>query len=690
MADRALKRRYLIAVFLGAFLLFLVQPLAGKRVLPRFGGGAGVWTTCMLSFQTLLLGGYAYAFALQRWLGRRGRVLHLILLVGSAAALWFFTRPDAWSAGAGSEDPTRAILIVLAQAVGLPYLLLASTGPLLQSWLASRGASVYRLYALSNVASFLALLSYPVLIEPWLSLRMQSWTWAALYLAYAAMMAFCALDGDATQAAPDVPPTAAAAKPSRRAAKRAEHPPKEPFVYWILLAACGSVLLLSITNHICQEVAVIPFLWVLPLAVYLATFAVCFDHERWYHRQGFAIAAVILIPLSCWSMSHTFPVWQAIAIDIPTLAVCCMICHGELARSKPAASRLTVFYLWLSAGGVLGGLLVAIVAPRVFSDFNEFPLALALCAVLCIEGWRRGKAFTSKISWVVAVGQGGVAIFALVTAAGMPPSGNRLASRNFYGVLRVVDVDSGGVSRRELVHGRTMHGFQLPGKEAQRLPTAYFGEPSGVGLAIANDPARASQPGLKIGVVGLGIGTIAALTRPGDTIRFYEINPDVVTISEKWFTYRLDSRAKVETVLGDARVQLENEAARGELQNFDILAIDAFNSDSIPVHLLTKECADLYRRHLKPDGVLLFHISNRAVDLAPEARALGQHLGWRAERVNSAGNNERLSDASWMLLSVNPAFWRVPEVSGKIDSATDNKTLLWTDDSSSVWRALRF
>jgi hypothetical protein len=675
------SRRYFAPVFLGAFLLFALQPMAGKRILPRFGGGPAVWTTCMLLFQALLLAGYVYAHLVATRLSPRvQRRLHSGALILSVPFLLVILSPHRW-ATATAGDPALAILGLLIGVIGFPYLMLASTGPLMQSWARDDGSSVYRLYAVSNAASFLALLSYPVAIEPWISVQHQFWLWSAGYVVYVAVVLWV------SRAVRDEP----------RAAERAPRPALPDLLYWLALAACGSTMLLAVTNQMCQEVAVIPFLWIVPLALYLLTFTVCFDRPRWYSRAAWGLALAILTPLACalLALSANVSVWPHILVDTLTLIAVCMVCHGELARSKPEPGQLTHFYLAISAGGALGGVFVAVIAPRIFTDFTEFPLALAAACLLGLDAWRRSGAlrgFGNQPMMPRAV-VGGLALAAALSiylACQAGDSRDLAAVRNFYGILRVSQRGEPPWVRRVLTHGRTVHGFQYQDPDKRRWPTAYYGERSGIGLVMEFHPRRFTGDGaLNAGVIGLGTGTVAAYGRSGDTVRFYEINPAVDRISNDYFTFRKDSAARVDVIPGDARLQLDAEAP----QHYDLLAVDAFTSDAIPAHLLTAECAMLYRKHLQDDGVLLFHISNRTLDLAPVVRAIAERLGWRAGRVvSSTDTRYGVSQAAWVIVSGNETLWRLPLIQQAVDpwTASDRRPLEWTDDFTSLWRVLKF
>ncbi|MGA2596148.1 MAG: fused MFS/spermidine synthase [Bryobacteraceae bacterium] len=671
-----------ITIFLGAFLLFQVQPIVGRYILPWFGGGPAVWTTCMLFFQVLLVGGYAYA----HWLGslrstRTQGAVHITLL----AATLFFLPLDPrglLSREASSSDPSWRILLVLAASIGGPYLLLSSTGPLLQRWFHLRypGRPPWRLYSLSNAGSFLALLSYPFAVEPYFRLRTQSWAWSALYILFAIVCGWSAWTLRHTAV-----PEAAAGEPASR-------PTAKSILFWIGLAACGSILLLATTNLISQDVAVVPFLWVAPLSVYLLTFVFAFENERWYRRPVFAIAAGILGPAGCAVMAAAIgvPPWWQLAVYLAALFVMCMVCHGELALSRPSAGSLTTFYLAIAVGGALGGVFVALVCPHVFTRFDEYPIGVTGACALGFLGWVRSGALRQWSSGRLAlrVPLMALAIGSLTGIATTAESGNQTVvaqSRNFYGVLRVTEREDDLDRRiRELTHGRIRHGYQFLKSPQNKWPTSYFGPHSGIGIVL-NELAGARR----VGIVGLGAGTLAAWGRPGDTFRFYEINPDVVSVARKWFTYLKDSKAREEMVLGDARVELERELSGPSTPLFDVLAVDAFSGDAIPLHLLTNECADIYRRHLGPDGLLLFHISNNLLRLDPVVRGLARHLGWQAVSFLAPENEEMGESRSlWVLVTANTEFLKRPAIA-RADSR-GGQVIDWTDDFASLWHVLKF
>ena len=632
--------------------------MMGRFVLPLFGGGPAVWTGCLLFFQTLLLGGYAYAHALGRFGGAR---VHIALLVISLAFLPIGPGASLWQPRAGG-DPSFQLLWILAAGAGVPYFLLSSTGPLVQRWftLSEPGASPWRLYALSNAGSLIALLTYPFAIETWLRLKVQAWIWSALYAVFVVMCAFTAWR-------------------VRDAAPEAGRPAWQDVLFWIGLSACASTLLMASTNQICQEIAVNPFLWVAPLSIYLLTFILAFEREGFYRRPVFAVAAGIFAMIGCAAQGAAIALSIAVQLGLylAVLFFACMICQGELARSRPAPRYLTWFYLCIAAGGALGGVFVALVAPRVFTEFSEYPIGLGAACGLGIIGWIRDGALAqwstrrATVRVPLLALMAGAATAAVAAFNASDPSA-LISKRNFYGILRVTERSDANGPRRALRHGRVLHGFQYLDADKRAWQTTYYGPHSGAALILNS----LDRPNRRVALVGLGVGTMSAWGRGGDTFRFYEINPDVETIARTYFTYLKDSPARTQVILGDARVQLEREAPG----NYDLIIVDAFSSDAIPVHLLTTECADLYRRHLAPGGLLMFHISNRILDLDPVVRGLAAHLGWSATRFTSE-QDDRTGElrAEWMLVS--PPVKATP---------TPPNVITWTDDFTSLWHVLRF
>ena len=680
-------------IFLSAFLLFEIQPMIAKMILPWFGGSAAVWSVCLLFFQVVLLVGYLYAHVLVRFSGSPAcRWIHVALLAAGIVTLPVMPQ-NSWKP-LGSEDPAVRILLLLLVTIGLPYFLLTATSPLLQAWYVRtrQSGAPYRFYALSNAGSLVALLSYPVLIEPFFSRSHQGWGWSAAFVLFALLCGALALILGSR-------PRVDAQSPS----VASPHPPWTTQLLWVALAACASILLLAVTNHISQNIAAVPFLWILPLSLYLLSLILCFEGHGWYHRGFFLRLLGVALGGMAYAVSPSFanmPLTPLIALFCGGLFVCCMFCHGELARLKPPVEHLTLFYLLFSLGGALGAVFVALLAPRIFSGFYELHFGLVLCAALVLVVLRSdpGSALYKarwQPDWLILVGLACALTASLIVTAHESASNARFRSRNFYGALQVVDTSvaaesdgnpasSGPEARvRELFNGTIKHGIQFLEPARRREPTSYYAPDSGVGLALRTSGAKGP---LRVGVIGLGAGTLAAYGRAGDNYTFYEINPLVVRVANQQFTFLQDSPAQIHIELGDARLSLERELP----QNFDVLAVDAFSGDSIPVHLLTREAFALYFRNLKPDGVLCVHISNRYLNLQPVLEAAAASFGKQSMLIfNDKDDPAGVSVASWM------------NVGGPIDlaeanSGTSGKTpakplarYLWTDDYSSLFRILK-
>ncbi len=685
--ERSTSRLFVPAtIFLSAFLLFQVQPMMGRYLLPWFGGGPAVWSACLLFFQLFLLAGYAYA----HWLGSRPRPrlqqsVHIALLAGSLLFLPIGPHAANWKPSS-IDHPSARILLLLAATAGGPYLLLSATSPLLQRWytLSAPGKSPWRLYALSNLGSFVALLSYPFLIEPFLRLGTQTWIWSILYGAFVVLCAWTALRQHSIPVVPD----------RVEESEKAERPTVWTVLFWLALSTCSSTLLVATTNQLSQDIAVNPFLWVAALSIYLLTFILAFHSERLYNRTLFAIAAGLLAPVACVipSLSSSLAIGSQLALYLIALFVTCMLCHGEIALSRPQARYLTWFYLVIAAGGAMGGIFVALIAPRTFTEFTEYPIGLAGACLLGFLGWLRTgavKKWTSH-NFAVRIPLMALLIGGLTAIVASMNNGSQMtvaSARNFYGILRVTERTDSNGSFRELRHGRTRHGFQYLRGPQRDWPTSYYGPHSGVAIALN----ALEQPQRRVAVIGLGAGTMAAWGRPGDLFRFYEINPDVETIARRWFSFLKDSKAQTQVVLGDARVELERDLAAPHPEQFDMIAVDAFSSDAIPVHLLTAECADIYRRRLAPGGLLLLHISNRALDLEPVARGMAQHLGWKAVQFIS-GDDPATGESSsrWVLITGNEEFLDRTGMARQLSGWGRREPIVWTDDFASLWQVLRF
>ena len=651
---------YAAAVAWSSALLFLVQPIMAKALLPRFGGSASVWIACMLFFQVVLLMGYLYSFCLTRYLGAKAQsVAHVALLTLSLTAL-----PLNLGAEAVASNPRAAILFLLASSVGLPYFALCATSPLLQSWLAaSRGSHFpYRLFALSNAASLVALLAYPVAIEPFLSTGVQMVYWSRAYVALLVVLALAAAAHLVQTRAADAP--------------RAIVSQHRPW-FWIALAACASTLWLAMSNYLEQQVAAMPFLWILPMAIYLLSFILCFEADGWYrpalYRWLMPIAWIGICSRTALEGSIGGLRWE-IPIFCMALFICCMFCHGELARSKPAPrDGLTFFYLTVALGGALGGVFVGVVAPNIFPTFLEFPIGVTASAFLALYflfGYRSPRrlirlAIVAVLAFVVSTQYLDHRVF---------------RSRNFYGPLQIRDVGEGDSAARALYSGRTIHGLEFLSPAFRRTPTTYFGVESGVGRVLGS--SRIANR--RVAIVGLGAGTLAAYGRRGDFFRFYEINPAVIRVAAEYFDFVQNSAATIDIVPGDGRLMLDREP----LHSFDVIVLDAFSDDAIPVHLLTRQAFGVYFDRLKPGGLLLIHLTNRYLDLIAEVDALAHSLRKDVLYIHNAPDSvQRTEAADWALIA---GSGEVPDAFRPYGQPPSRRKVRpWTDEYSSLiqlWR----
>lgn len=686
------------AILCSAFLLFQIQPIASKAILPWFGGTASVWTICMLFFQLFLFLGYAYAHLISTRLSPRGQfAIHgSLLAVGAALVAWQGIAPRAVSLPAESTNPPFEILLILFQTIGLPYFALAATSPLLQAWFSRLhpGREPYLLYAVSNMGSLAALLSYPVVIEPWLPLTAQSRLWGLGFAVFAVgnillLWRPVAIDGR---------PPARAVVPTRSA----ERPTVAVTLLWFALPMLSSILLLAVTNQMCMDVASGPFLWILPLSIYLVTFIVTFSGRRsLYRRSVFYLlmtASFCGMSLVIERVANISPVVQ-IAVYTLALACGCTAVHGEMYRLRPEPARLTAYYMLMSLGGAAGGTFVGVVAPLIFADYHELPLAcVAILAAVLACGWSdvQRPLPAARRTATAALAIACLAAVAIVHGWRLAADTRHAAimRRTFFGAVRVVEAHADRRSDHQyrLVHGNTVHGLQFVDAERSAAPTAYYTPASGGGRVLEQYPRDGS--GLRVAVVGLGIGTIAAYAQPRDEFTFFEIDPAVVDIARdtRFFTYlsqAADRGAKVSVVTGDGRLSLEKQLLQGAAGHYDILVLDAFSSDAIPVHLLTREAFDLYFRLLRPSGVITAHVTNRNVDLAPVLLAIAkhfdQHCFFFATRADPRIGQ---SMSLWVALSNNPVlvdrFYN-----GKTPVSADEELKgPWTDDFNNLWRLL--
>lgn len=678
-------------VFISAFLLFLMQPIIAKQILPWFGGNASVWTVCMVFFQIVLLGGYTYADTVVRRLApSRQALLHTLLLAASLVFLPILAA-ESWKPGPDTE-PTARILLLLLATVGLPYFLLSTTGPLVQAWFARRfpDRRVYRLFALSNLASLAALIAYPPLIEPSISLQTQSYAWSALYVVYAALCT-----GSAWLAATQAGVSKAEAE-TLVSRDDAGAPRAGDYALWLLLAALGSLLLLAVTSHITLNVASVPFVWILPLVLYLLSFILVFDvgggrrKSGWYARVWALPLLFALLTAMAYYLSRNLGVMDirfSIALYCTGLFVACMFCHGELAALRPAPRYLTRFYLMISIGGAAGGLFIGLVAPRFFRVFIELPIALIGCGALAaLLTWRSWRA-TPKKSLLA------LPLLALAVTAGIAWQTWRyldhihanavLMTRNFYGTLRVNEDGprADGYATRSLVHGVINHGWQYLDPVRRREPISYFGPSSGIAKALAYYEGRPRR----IGIIGLGVGLFTAWGRPGDYFRIYELDPDVVKIAREQFWYLADSQARIDIVTGDGRLNLERDAP----QNFDLVSVDAFSSGSIPIHLVTREALRSYRQHLAPGGVIVYNVTNRFVNLAPQLKLIAEVEGLKILLISDSPAEDKYWGTDYVLITENETLLADRRFADAKAIEPIKGLEVWTDSFNNLFKVVK-
>ena len=671
--------RFLFAsvVFLASFLLFMVEPIAARQLLPTLGGSAAVWITCLVFFQTALLLGYLYA----HWLARRPSFIVYLSLLLLAVATAILSVLRSLLGENGASHPILTVFSALSLSIGLPFLVLSSASPLLQVWWArgETGKIPYRLYALSNVGSLLALALYPSVIEPHFTLHAQRLAWCCGFAIFAILSTLLAVKTRSTTA------TLQAIVDDDLSAPRS---PRTHKLLWFLLPMGAAMQLCAVTSYITSNLAAIPLLWILPLSVYLFTLILAFQFQvrlPWGIIARFMVVMLAALAYSLTKANSVWPLWLSILFFLVELFFACIFGHSAATGLRPQrASEATLFYLLFAAGGALGSFLIGIASPLVFTFNLDLPITFLVTALLALAVNWRGP-WSQRMLWVVA----SAAMLALVVMVRHAYKHNTIvAVRNFYASLRVTQnpFSDPGTTVRTLMNGSIQHGTQIFGSdELRHTPTTYYAIDSGVGLAVRFCCGSRAR---NIGIIGLGAGTLAAYGRPGDHIRFYDINPAVPAIAQNTFTYIRDSAAQVQIVEGDARTSLARESP----QHFDVLVVDAFSGDAIPIHLLTTEAMSLYRRHLAQKGILAFHISNRHVDLAPAIALLADSAGMQARRVST--NSIRQPDeytSTWMLVTADPDFFAQPELSAVVRLPESQPGLkVWTDDYSALLPLIRW
>jgi hypothetical protein len=656
------------SIFTSAFLLFSLEPLIAKQILPWFGGTAAVWSTCLVFYQLALLAGYFYARVLTRYFAARVQAAMHVALLG-ASLLLLPVGPGLRWAHASMQHPVLAILGMLAATAGLPFALLSATSPLLQQWLTrQRYDAPYVLFALSNTASLAALLAYLFIVEPSWDIERQRTLWSFLYFGFAVL---CGVSAWSARTSAIEPRIRIEVSITRRG-------------LWFALSACGSMLLLAITNHITQNVAAVPLLWVVPLALYLLTFMLSFARRRFYNRKIWLRVLAMALGFVGYAI-YDIQAVEAIQISLPIflfgLFAGCLFCHAELSALRPEPESLTAFYLTIAAGGAAGAIFVGLLAPELFNGIYELPFALVFLAALVFAVTWSERSWPVRLLWT-----GVTAAMIAVLAANVEGFRHHslVLERSFYGSLRVVQ--SPIISERQtrtLFHGTIKHGEEFLWPALRNRPTTYYGPDSGIGILL-----RECYRGPKrVGIVGLGSGTIAAFGQTGDTFRFYEINQQVVNIAEGLFYFLRQSPARVEIAVGDGRLLLQRDAGAP----FDVLALDAFSGDAIPVHLLTSEAFSMYTHHLKSGGTLAFHVSNQYLDLAVIVRQLAERAGFQAVLVRNHEDSDALVEAAdWVLVTNNAAVLENPSVRVHgVSIAARTGLRPWTDSYNNLLEILK-
>ncbi len=654
----------------------------------------------MLFFQLVLFLGYAYAHAMTRWVRPKTQfIIHGVLLL--VALIFLPAIPsDIWKPS-NAEQPATRILVLLAATVGLPYFILSTTGPIIQAWFARAfaGRSPYRLYALSNVGSLAALLTFPLIFEPALTLDAMAYLWSGAFVVF---VAICGYSAYKSLLRPDrVDDGKVVSTRSREDVNAGFSVTWSRRFLWVLLPAWASLMLLAVTNYVCQDVAVVPLLWVVPLSLYLLSFIISFDHSRWYSRAVYAPLMMILL----WLVGglYQWPDWigwkvgfvQELMFYFGGLFVLCMVCHGELALLKPPPAQLTEYFLLISFGGALGGTFVSLVAPEVFDTFFEwniglagsFLLACGLTLVAILQSLTRLSAWR-KIAIPVGILLSVVGVWQIWGWQAYSTDEVIHRARNFYGMVSVQEHYKNDPLNPNLHHfafvsGAVKHGRQYADPARRREPIAYFGPHTGIAQAIKFVGQR---PKSRVGVVGMGIGTVATYAKQGDYVRMYEINPEVDRIAHNHFTFLSDCEGKCEIVLGDARLALERE----EPMHFDLLCLDAFSGDSVPTHLLTTEAFKVYLEHVNSDGILCFNITNSYLDLSGVVEALAQEHGLQTRRIGTIADHEKLYySTDYILVTNNQSFLETHADQLRAGVHGPGPIVLWTDHFSNIFRILK-
>ncbi len=682
---------FTLAIGLSGFLIFEVQPMMGKFLLPVFGGSVTSWSVCIAFFQTALLAGYLYAHLLSRFTVRMQAMIHAAVLLASLIVLPVV--PSATATAAQSAAPSLDIMWMLGVSVGIPYFVLASTSSLLQRWFSTLGggADPTRLFAISNLASFAGLLSYPFVFERLASISTQALWWSGGYAIYVAVLLFCAwlTYRRSDEAAATVLPTAEDAVPVSW----------QDAAVWVGLSLLGSILLLATTNIITERIAAMPFLWVIPLSLYLWSFVIVFGHGKQVsHRVMFVIfLALFALGLALNDVEDTYLLLLKIVALVGAMFAGCLVAHGELASRRPVAVKLTAFYLWMTFGGALGGMLVTFLAPAIFSDYWEYEIGIAALVITVLLLERRklfaGSGRMSNLAYAGLVVLAAAGILGASIMVREEPGIVVKKVRNFYGVLTLALVEKGDADERLAVFQSAVNQGEQYRDPKRRSETACdFDEQSGIGLAIRRHPNRLKAQPLRVGIVGLGVGMTLVHGHAGDTFRYFEINPAITEVARNAFSFIKDTPATVEVEHGDGRLLLDRENRIGA-PKFDVLVIDAFRGAAPPMHLMTKEAFDIYLGRLNPDGILVANFEVERFDPSPLFRGLGAAFNLKSAWFESTllpGCQEEA--VSWALYARQNAFFEDAEVKARISPWWDRKDtkLLWTDQTSNLFSIINW
>ncbi len=675
-----------LSIFLSAFLLFTVQPLMAKKLLPWFGGSPAVWLSIVLFFQSILLLGYLYAYALTKIKRLQTQIIvHGLLILGS---LLFVPIIPAETGVLFEAWPPVGIFCLLLSTLCLPAVLLSASSPLLQFWFTTcyQTDYPYRYYSLSNAGSLLGLLAFPFLLEPLLGLSIQLYLWSFLFAAYLLGLCSCLF---------------LVYKKGKLNIQKSSTQPvnKSALLSWIALTFLSSALLLTTTQVTLQNVAGFPLLWVLPLSLYLISFILTFAYPSLYKREIWAgLFALVSATLFYYPSHHKLSLILQIALYASMLFTGCMVCHGELIRLKPHQSRLTTYYLMIALGGVLGGIFINLAAPLLFNQWWDF--YACVFGILLLAAIYFFHSENAKNTPLIIKGIWGAAYIGLGVLLGIHINTINqdviLNHRNFFGSVEVVErfPHDPSFRYRTLTNGSILHGKQFYSPEKRNQATSYYSADSGIGLGIQFQrqlAQKSEQRGISIGVIGLGTGTIAALTQFQDQLRFYEIDPDIEKLAKDYFFYLQDAKAKVDVIIGDGRLKLEEELAKNGSHQFNILAIDAFNGDAIPVHLLTLEALNIYLSHLAPGGILAFHVSSRYVDLYPALQQLATQLQLFSFTTHNSENfQEGIFSSQWVLLTRASDLGAFLYINHSLLFPPERMSPIWTDDHNYLLSVIRW